>query len=155
MAQKKWLVLLVAEFGGILCLTPYINKYDILGWLSFLAIFLVIPFTIYKSLPNHRFSAPLAMSTPIILGLSWGYWLGLYEIRKLDKEGVRTKGMVTVIWNARTKNGGTEKLFRIRFKTNGSYQGAFSHKNTANYQVGDSVLVDYLPLEPNTYRIIK
>jgi len=154
MPKKKWPALLVVQFGSVLCLTPYINKYDILGWLSFLSTFLIIPFTIYKSLPSHRFSAPFAMSTSILLSLSWGYWLGLYANHRLDKESVRTKGVVTATWNARTRNGGAEKLFRIKFKTNYDYREFFSHKNTANYRVGDSVAVDYLPSEPNTYRII-
>jgi hypothetical protein len=152
MTKKKWLLLLIAEFTSVLCLTPYINKYDILGWLSFLSTFLIIPFTIYKSLPSYRFSASFAMSTSILLSLLRGYWLGFYENHRLDAEGIRAKGIVTKVWA--THSGRKENLFKARFKTNVNYQETFSHNNETNYKVGDSVLVDYLTTDPSTYCII-
>jgi hypothetical protein len=154
MIKKKWLALFLAQVGFIACLTPYINKYDALGWLSFGIIFIAIPYTAYRVIEQYHLALLFAIGTIIPLGFSWGRWIKFYEDYRLTKESVRTKGVVTATWIIKKRYGGRENLFRVRFKTNHDYQEIFSHKNTLNYQIGDSVSVDYLPSEPRTYKII-
>lgn len=154
MIKKKWLALFLAQVGFVVCLTPYINEYDSLGWLSFGIVSIAIPYTVYKAFEQHHLALLFAIGTVIPLVLSWGTWISFYKDYRLAKESTRTKGVVTATWTIKKRYGGRESLFRVRFKANNDYQEIFSHKNTLNYQVGDSVSVDYLPSEPNTYRII-
>ena len=154
MIKKKWLALFLVQVCLVVCLTSYINKYDALGWLSFGIVFIAIPYTLYKALEQHHLGLLFAIGAIVPLGFSWGLWIRFYEDYRLAKESVRTKGVVTATWTIKKRYGGREKLFRVRFKTNYDYREIFSHKNTLNYQVGDSVLINYLPSEPNTYRII-
>lgn len=139
---------------GILFLGLSTSSSDALGFLAFILIFAAIPFTIYKTFPNSRYTLITAILSPLIFGLTWGNWTTYLQNLQLDSKGVTTKGIVIATWKARTKNGGQQKLFRARFQSDSQAHETSSHSNLNNFQKGDSILVQYIPAAPNTYRII-
>ncbi|UOQ97055.1 hypothetical protein MUN81_17665 [Hymenobacter sp. 5317J-9] len=150
-----WAGLLAVMLGILfLGLNTNTNSSDALGLLAFALIFAAIPFTIYKTFPTSRFAVIIALASPLILGLAWGNWATYIRNRQLDSRGVMTKGVVIAAWKLRTKNGGQQKLFKATFQAASEAHETASINNFNDFQKGDSIVFQYIPTDPNTYRII-
>jgi hypothetical protein len=152
----KWAVLLVSLlvllYGG---LTTNTNSYELLGFLAFGLIFVGIPYTIYRTFTHSRLAILVALSSPLILGFSWSEWVGYLIKRQLEKEGIITTGVVVAAWETRTRNGGKQNLLVANFWTESGMHQTASHKNTKDFQKGDSLMIRYSVSNPDIYRIIE
>lgn len=153
--KNRWPILLVALLCFVFLGSPaFVNRSEVVGFVAFAFIFAGIPYTIYKALPKKPLYLILALASPLILGLTWGKWLGFVDNYRLDSNGITTAGIVSYTWTRSTRHGGEEKLFRARFQGISDTFESFSHNNKKNFKVGDSLMIQYLPSDPKTYRIV-
>jgi hypothetical protein len=153
--NNRWAILSTALLCVVfLCFPTFVNRSEIIGFISFTLVFAGIPYTIYKALPQKQLYLNFALASPLILGFSWGKWLGLVDNYRLDANGITTIGIVSYTWTGATRNGGKEELFRVKFRGALGTIESFSHSNKKNFKVGDSLTIQYLPLDPKTYRIV-
>ena len=152
--KYSWAVTLVATLLILfrsLAVSPTASRY--LGWSVFGFVFAVIPYMIYKSLPDSKLRLIITFASPLIIGPSLGYWIGFWEHQNLQTHGITTKAIVTSVWYKVTRYEKTP-LFKAEFQTpSGTYETS-SLNNINGLHQGDTISIRYASNDPNICRVL-
>ena len=139
-----YFVLLTLIFFGLPDSILY--SQGITKWIPFILIFFGQTFILYKILSSFNVSDKnkqliIALSV-LVLGPTFGIYLGKMEKSALREHGVETKGVVYKKWYNYGKNGGW--LFRCNFKADAKTYSTFSETDRYNtYKIGDTLTILY------------
>lgn len=137
-------VLLIFIFFGLP--ENILYSQGITKWIPFVLIFFVQTFLLYKTLSSFNVldknkKLIVALSV-LIIGPTFGIYLGKKEKSALQDHGVETKGVVHKKWYKYGKNGGW--LLRCSFKVESKTYSTFSETDKHNtYKIGDTLIIIY------------
>jgi hypothetical protein len=129
---------------------------DTVRWAPFILILIVQPFLLYHLLKSFRVSykylfAVCALSV-LVIGPSFGYYLGYQESKDFQRSGQTVKGVVYKKWYTTGRN--KEWLVRCQYEVEGVSYSTFSETDKENkYRVGDSLTVIYMDNFPQKCKI--
>jgi hypothetical protein len=116
-------------------------------WLAVPIIFFTIPATsfafLWSALGQNEKLAKMAIllpfASPIIVGPSFGFWIGEHEKECYKKYGVKTWGVVDRAWS---------KRMYYYFNANGIQYMSANVTNRLGHSIGDTIEIIYNPQYP-------
>lgn len=158
--QMKYLLLIL--YIGLLLLIFFglpdkvLYSQEVTSWTPFILIFFVQTFLLYQLLksfnlaPNYRVGVS-ALSV-LIIGPSFGLYLGNKEEKEFRENGETVKGIVYRKWYKTGKN--SEWLLRCQYVVDGVTYSTFSKTDKNNkYRGGDTLTVIYIDNFPQKSKI--
>jgi len=136
--------------------------YRIITWTIFILIFLGLPYSVYRAVPefeipdrhqkttkkidknqNNRRLA-LTFLVPLIIGPSFGYYIGFKEKKELKKYGQWTKGVVIdKKWNKKRSQSGYWTIKCIYSVGTKKYSTDYESDRNEKFNIGDSIDLIY------------
>jgi len=149
--------LLVLYFGlGYIILFA---KQGTIHWIPFIIIFGVVPFLLYKSLQSYKIKEKaclgLAIGSVLVIGPTFGVWIGVISDNEFSKYGATTKGIVVDKWcskSSRKREG--QWLVKCEFSVGNEQYSTYNVRDRKNiYKLGDTLLIQYSKRNPDNNRI--
>ena len=129
---------------------------DVIRWTPFILIFIVQTFLLYRLLQSFKIMQKhllgICALSVLVIGPSFGFYLGYKDERDFQQNGEETKGIVYKKWYKYGKN--SEWLLRCQYEVDGVIYSTFSETDEENrYQVGDTLTVIYIKNYPPKCKI--
>ncbi len=131
---------------------------DIIGWTPFILIFILQTYLLYQLLKSFnvvpKYLLGICALSVLIIGPSFGYYLGYQEEKDYQQRGETTKGIVYKKWYKSGKN--SEWLLRYHYLVDGVTYSTFSETDKDHkYKIGDALTVIYVNDFPQKSKIVE
>ncbi|MBK9460831.1 MAG: hypothetical protein IPN94_15730 [Sphingobacteriales bacterium] len=120
---------------------------EAIRWTPFILIFFVQTFLLYQLLKSFnvrpKYDASFCALSVLVIGPSFGLYLGQKEEKEFQENGETVKGIVYKKWYTTGKN--SEWLLRCQYVVDGVTYSTFSTTDKNNkYRIGDTLTVIYI-----------
>ncbi|CAL2082709.1 hypothetical protein [Tenacibaculum sp. 190524A02b] len=136
-------------------------KKGILRWIPFAIIFILIPYVISLLLIDFNFEKikkrGISIGSVLIIGPLFGFWFGYLSDKELEKDSLKTIGIVSEKFKSGKRSGSPGKwLIKCDFKVDNKSYTTFSKKDIYNqYKIGDTLTIKYSKRNPENNIIIE
>ena len=129
---------------------------EAISWTPFILIFFIQTFLLYHLLKSFNvtpdYHVGICALSVLLIGPSFGFYLGHQEDKEFQKKGETVKGVVYKKWYKTGKN--SEWLLRCSYMVDGIQYSTFSETDRGNkYRVGDTLTVIYIDNFPQKSKI--
>ncbi|PSR52403.1 hypothetical protein AHMF7605_02115 [Adhaeribacter arboris] len=149
------LLLLYFGFGYFMLFA----KQGAIKWFPFIIIFAVVPFLLYKSLQfyqiNEKACLGLAVGSVLVIGPTFGLWIGKISDYEFSKYGATTKGIIIEKWYSKpSRKREGQWLVKCKFTVDNEQYSTYNLRDRKNiYKVGDTLLIQYSKRNPENNEI--